>query len=91
MKVSLILEKATFYYEEGCNQSELKACERSRALMKQQNEKDKADKVALEKAKLEAQAKVQAKQIALEEAKARTLAQEKAKLDAEQTHKNKHV
>ena len=77
------LEKATFYYEEGCKQSELKACERSRALMKQQNEKDKADKVALEKAKLEAQAKVQAKQIALEEAKARTLAQEKAKLDAE--------
>lgn len=77
------LEKAAFYYEEGCKQSELKACERSRALIKQQNEKDKADKVALEKAKLEAQAKAQAEQIALEEAKARTLAQEKAKLDAE--------
>lgn len=75
------LEKAAFYYEEGCKQSELKACERSRSLLKKQNEKNKADQIALEqakaktlaeeKAKLEAQAKAQEQQRLNEEAKQR--------------------
>ena len=81
------LEKAAFYYEEGCKQSELKACERSRALMKQQNEKDKADQIALEqakaqtlaqeKAKLDAEANAQEQARLSEEAK-----QRKAEVDA---------
>ena len=48
------LEKATFYYEEGCKQSELKACERSRAEienLRRRTEQDveKAHKFAVEK------------------------------------------
>lgn len=81
------LEKAAFYYEESCKQSELKGCERSRTLIKIQNEKEKADEIALEqakaetlaqeKAKLDAQAKAEEQLRLNEEAK-----QRKAEADA---------
>lgn len=86
------LEKAAFYYEESCKQSELKGCERSRALIKIQNAKEKADAIALEqakaetlaqeKAKLDAQAKAEEQQRLNEEAKQRKAEADEIKLRA---------
>lgn len=80
------LDKAAFYYEESCKKDELKACERFQSLKKVQNEKEKADAIALEqakaqtlaqeKAKLDAQAKAEEQQRLNEEAK-----QRKAEID----------
>lgn len=55
------LDSAEFYYQKSCEYGELKGCERSRALIKQQSQKEKADQIALEKAKAETLAQEQAK------------------------------
>lgn len=73
------LEKATFYYEESCKQSELKGCERSRALMKAQNEKEKLDAIALEQAKAQTLAQEKAKLDALAKAEEQQRLNEEAK------------
>ena len=51
------LEKATFYYGKACEQNEMKGCERSHSLTQQHLAKEKADALALEKAKIESAAK----------------------------------
>ena len=51
------LEKAAFYYGKACEQNEIKGCERSHSLTQQHLAKEKADALALEKAKIESAAK----------------------------------
>lgn len=50
-------EKAAFYYGKACEQNEIKGCERSHSLTQQHLAKEKADALALEKAKIESAAK----------------------------------
>lgn len=62
-------EKARFYYDVSCQQNTLKGCQRAGALAKEQSKREKADEIALERAKAETLAREQAKLEA--EAKAR--------------------